>query len=171
MSADDIHQEIKELLNDRYSLELATSSLDGTPCASYAPFVCLDRLQLCVYLSTLARHTRNIEQNPKISVMIIEDEKGSANLFARKRLILECDAKRLERNSDDWNRSLLPYKNKFGAIVDTLVQLADFHLHLLIPNEGTYVKGFGQAYRLTGDDLSDVKHITNPAKDADDGNG
>ncbi len=165
MSEQNIHNEVNALVNERLSLQLATVSTKGAPCASYAPYVRLDGPELCVYLSLLAQHTKNIENNPMVSVMIIEDESSSSNLFARERVVLDCVAKKLERNSPEWHKWLAPYKERFGAIVGTLVQLADFHLYLLEPQGGTYVKGFGQAYRLSGKNLSTAEHITNPAKD------
>ncbi len=166
MSTDTIAQQVSNLLGRRNSLELATSSPDGKPLASYAPFVRLDGPEICVFLSSLAQHTDNIAANPRVSAMIVEDEAGCSNIFARERLILDCKTRRLERNSDEWNYWLKPYQEKFGSITDTLVQLADFSLHLLVPVQGTYVKGFGQAFRLTGSDLSEIRHITNPAREA-----
>ncbi len=165
MSDQTVRQEVGILLNSRRSLELASSSSEGMPLASYAPFVYRDGSELCVFLSTLAGHTSNIVENPKVSAMIIEDESACQNIFARERVILDCDARRIERNGEDWNQWLEPYKRKFGAIVDTLVQLADFNLYLLHARCATYVKGFGQAYRLTGAGLSEVTHI-NPAKES-----
>ena len=168
MSANTVPQEAAALLSKRFSLELATSAPDGKPLASYAPFVRIDGPELCVFLSSLAQHTSNIAKNPRVSAMVIEDECKSTNLFARERLILDCNVERIERNSDEWNHWLEPYKTKFGAIADTLLQLADFNLYLLVPRCGTYIKGFGQAYSLTGTDLSDVRHITNLSQEIQD---
>ena len=97
--------------------------------------------------------------------MVIEDESMSQNLFARNRLVLECKATRLDRNSDEFARWIKPYRERFGAIVDTMLQLADFNLYSLDPSQGVFVKGFGQAYRISGDSMNKIKHITNPARE------
>jgi len=164
-SEQNINQAIVELIDSRQSLELATASADGIPCASYAPFVCGEQLQLYVFLSDLAPHTSNIIKNPNVSAMIIEDESNCNNLFARHRLILNCQATRIDRDDQDFRRWIEKYKIRFGAIVDTLEQLADFNLYRLVPNQGHFVKGFGQAYQLSGSSMNQIKHIVNPAQE------
>lgn len=165
MNKTEIRNSIQELIASRLSLHMATASAEGNPCASYAPFVSDGDSNLCVYLSDLAEHTRNIAENRQVSAMLIEDEDASSNLFARVRLILECNAEQLERNSETWNQWLEVYRERFGEIVDTLVQLADFKLYVLKPSRGTYVRGFGQAYRIFGDNMERIEHIRNPARD------
>ena len=165
-----IRLEIRTLLSTRQSVELATVSADGIPCASYAPFVSGDPLRLYVFLSDLAPHTGNINQNPKVSAMIIEDEHNSPNLFARHRLILDCVAVKIARDDQDFSDWIAKYQERFGAIVDTLVQLADFNLYCLAPKQGTFVKGFGQAYRISGNAMDRIEHITNPAREMNQAN-
>ncbi len=163
-SEQEIRRELSSLVEKRLSLELATASKTNIPCASYAPYVCGENLRLYVFLSDLAKHTVNIRSNPHVSAMIIEDESNSPNLFARNRLVLECTAEKINRGTEEFDQWIGLYKERFGAIVDTLVQLADFNLYVLIPDQGVFVKGFGQAYRISGDMMSEVKHITNPAR-------
>ncbi len=164
-SNEEILRDIAALLENQLSLELATVSRAGVPCASYAPFVCGEKLRLFVFLSDLALHTANIRDNPRISAMVIEDESNSPNLFARNRLILDCKATRINRDDNDFDPWIQHYKARFGAIVDTLLQLADFNLYRLDPKQGTFVKGFGQAYRITGSSMNQISHITNPARE------
>lgn len=161
----DINRDIATLLENRLSLELATVSSEGIPCASYAPFVCGENLRLFVFLSDLALHTVNIGHNPRVSAMIIEDECNSPNLFARNRLVLDCTAIRINRDDPEFGPWITQYQTRFGAIVDTLLQLADFNLYCLDPKQGTFVKGFGQAYRVSGNLMNQISHITNPARD------
>ena len=161
-----IREEFQNLVKEQLSVELATVSHEAVPAVSYAPFVAGRDLAFYVFLSDLAIHTSNIKNNSNVSVMVIEDEKTSSNLFARERLILDCVATRHERDSEEFKEWIPKYKERFGAIVDTLVQLADFNLYSLKPNYGVYVKGFGQAYRITGNRLDKIEHITNPARDA-----
>ena len=162
-----ILDEISTLIGSQLSAELATVSESGTPCVSYAPFIYGAKLTLIVFLSDLAQHTHNLAANKKISAMIIKDESKSSNLFARERLVLDCQATKFERNSKEFDIWIPQYRERFGAIVDTLVQLADFNLYSLSPERGTYVKGFGQAYRIFGRRMNQVEHITNPAKEAE----
>ncbi len=161
-----IRQEFLDLVEKKLSVELGTVSKDGIPAVSYAPFVADKNLTFFVFLSDLAIHTSNLAENNNVSVMAIEDEQNSSNLFARERLILECTATRYNRDTAVYQEWIPIYKKRFGSIVDTLVQLADFNLYSLKPSYGVYVKGFGQAYRISGKDMNKIKHITNPARDA-----
>ena len=164
-STSQVKQEILRLIAQCQTLELATASNEGIPCASYAPYVHGEEFTFYVFLSDLAQHTANISANSNVSAMVIEDESMSQNLFARNRLVLECTATRLDRNSDEFARWIKPYRERFGAIVDTMLQLADFNLYSLDPSRGVLVKGFGQAYRISGDSMNEIKHITNPARE------
>jgi putative heme iron utilization protein len=44
----------------------------------------------------------------------------------------------------------------FGDMIDNLAVLTDFNLFKLNPHQGLYVKGFGQAFSLSGAELLDV---------------
>ena len=162
-----ILSEVDQLIEHRLSVELATVSDKGIPCVSYAPYVYRGNLKFEVFLSTLAEHTHNIAFNNNVSAMVIEDEKGCANLYARERVIVTCNAIRHDRKSTEFEQWIPLYRERFGPIVDTLVQLADFNLYSLWPTRATYVKGFGQAYRISGEGMGEVEHISNPARDAE----
>ncbi len=41
-------------------------------------------------------------------------------------------------------------------MIDNLAALTDFNLFKLVPERGLYVKGFGQAFSLSGAELLDV---------------
>ena len=165
MNTENILEEVGQLVARRYTLEMATVSKSGTPHASYAPYICGDNFKLYVFISSLAMHTHNIAENNNVSVMIIEDETQN-NLFVRERFTLHCKARFIERSTEEFKNYIDLYKNRFGAIVDTLVRLADFGMYELNPESGVYVKGFGQAYRIDGADMSVVEHIRNPAQEA-----
>ncbi len=171
ISEQKIPLEISKLINSRQSLELATVSGDGIPCASYAPFISDDRMQFYVLLSDLAQHTTNIRINPRVSVMVIEDEADTLNLFARNRLVLDCHIAQIDRNSDPFSHWIAIFKERFGPIVDTLRQLSDFNLFVLTPNSGVYVKGFGQAFQVFGESTIEIKHLSGNRIKANDGDG
>ena len=80
-----LQPEIREFRDGCRTLQLATVDSEGNPNASYAPFV-LQEDGYYVLISEIARHARNLQQVPKVSLMLIEDETGARELFARKRL-------------------------------------------------------------------------------------
>ena len=77
-----------EFLSSRKTLVMATAGSKGAPNASYAPFVqCTPWLY--VYTSTRSKHTKNMTETTRASVMFIEDETRTRNFFAREHVMQE----------------------------------------------------------------------------------
>ncbi|MFA0569655.1 heme utilization protein HutZ [Vibrio gallaecicus] len=150
--------EIKEFRQERRTIQLATVDEEGRPNVSYAPFV-QNQEGYFVLISKIARHARNLEANPQVSLMMIEDEENAKQLFARKRLTFDAVANVVERESELWLQVVAQLGERFGEIIDGLSQLEDFVLFNLKAENGLFVKGFGQAYQVSGDDLVDFVHL------------
>lgn len=150
--------EIKEFRQECRTLQLATVDAEGRPNVSYAPYV-QNQEGYFVLISKIARHARNLLENPNVSLMMIEDEESSKQLFARKRLTFDAVANVVERDTEMWHQVVGQMKERFGEIIDGLSQLEDFVLFNLKPESGLFVKGFGQAYQVSGDDLVDFVHL------------
>ncbi|EHT4942436.1 heme utilization protein HutZ [Vibrio sp. IRLE0018] len=153
-----LEPEIKEFRHERQTLQLATVDSDGRPNVSYAPFV-QNQEGYFVLISKIARHARNLLENPQVSLMMIEDEESAKQLFARKRLTFDAIACVVERDSELWHQVIAQMEARFGEIVSGLSQLEDFVLFNLKAERGLFVKGFGQAYQVSGDDLVDFVHL------------
>jgi putative heme iron utilization protein len=145
-------EEIKDFINSRRSLQLATVDQDGAPFASYAPFAADDD-SFYVLLSDIAVHGLNLAREPRASVLIIEDEDGAGELFARLRVSYQVHAEELEVNAADWQAAVEHLAARHGERPRKLSQLSDFRLFRLRPVKGRYVKGFGKAYSLAGGTL------------------
>lgn len=141
------------------SLMMATVSADGVPDASYAPFVRIDDNAFYLNLSELSAHTGNLLSTPRVSVMFLQAEQDTKQLFARKRLSFDADATIVERDSQRWQQVMDIFAAKFGDIVDLIRPLQDFKLFRLQPRSGVYVRGFAQAYPLQGDALEKLREI------------
>ncbi|KJY82836.1 HugZ protein [Vibrio galatheae] len=157
--------EIKEFRQQRRTLQLATVDENGRPNVSYAPYV-QNQDGYFVLISEIARHARNLQVNPNVSIMMIEDEESSKQLFARKRLTFDAVASVVERDSAQWTQVIAQMQQRFGEIIDGLSQLQDFVLFNLKADKGLFVKGFGQAYQVSGDDLVDFVHLQEGHKKA-----
>ena len=163
---------------DRFaSLVLATVGADGLPHASYAPFVVTDNRIFYIFVSELSQHTRDLEHTPQVSIMLIEDERDAGQIFARKRLTLQCQATFVPRDrsvahaedsgqttegESEWQHAADLFQAKFGGMFDLLRSLADFKMFRLDPQEGWFVLGFGQAYRVAGEALDILVHRRAP---------
>lgn len=150
--------EIQEFRTQCQTLLLATSDAQGAPNVSYSPFA-WDEQGYYILVSDIARHAGNLKVRPNASMMLIEDETGSRQIYARKRLTFEVQAKWIIRDSDDWLRGTQLLLQRHGAIVQELLKMADFHLFCLVPQQGLYVKGFGQAFQVSGTDTIDLVHL------------
>ena len=132
---------------------LTISSLDekGFPFSSYAPFVKFEH-KYYVYLSLMAKHSHNLTNNSKCSIFFSEDEKDCKNIFAKKRVSIQCDAIRLEQHTQKEKEILEQFNNKFGNdMISMLHKMGDFYLFEFTPFYGEAVFGFGKAYTLGGE--------------------
>ena len=139
------------------SLQLGTVDLDGAPNASYAPYVSKDG-DYYIYVSELSQHTGNLKNTGRASVLFIEGENDASHLFARKRLTIECRAEVIERGTVAFETMLDTFNETFGDFIAMLRGLEDFHLIRLQPESAGYVRGFAQAFKLTGDGLTEIRH-------------
>ena len=127
---------------------MATINEDGSPYASTAPFVMVDNC-FYIFISTVAQHGRNIVHHPHVSLLFAEDESTSQQPFARKRLTIEATTQHIERETPTFVSVMERFQTHFDpAIVTTLISMGDFHLWALAPRHGSFVIGFGQAYRV-----------------------
>jgi heme iron utilization protein len=147
--------EIQAFKQQQETLLLATVDLDGLPNVSYAPFAPADE-GFYILVSDLARHGGNLRQCKNVSVMMIEDEARATRIFARKRLTFDAVAQFISRDTKAFLQGVMALSGRFGTMPDNLAALADFNLYLLVPTQGLFVKGFGQAFSLTGAELMDI---------------
>jgi putative heme iron utilization protein len=155
--ADTPENSVLEFLSSRNTLVMATVDKNGAPNASYAPFV--QRTPwLYVYTSTRSKHTENMTETTRASVMFIEDETCTRNFFARERFTCQCRAEVVERESKEWRTVMSLFKKKFGRVFAMIRPLPDFTLFRLIPNGGLYVRGFGQAFEVSAD-MKNSEHV------------
>ena len=155
---DSARREYRALRDSSKAALLATLAQEQMPCASYAPLVWVDD-SCYVYLSDLASHTRNLKRCPSLSLLLMEDEDRVANAFARRRITFEATVVIVEREDPLFARVLAEFRHCFGKVMDLIEPLPDFHLFRLQLQAGRFVRGFGQAYQLTGDRLDRLTHI------------
>jgi len=157
--------EMQQLFDSVQTLFMASTNADGTPHASYAPYIRDENGDLYVFISQLAQHTRNLLKNELISVLIAEDEQQARQLFAKTRLSYQCKVHLIQRDQAEFAANIEIMERQFGEIIQVLKGLPDFHLFRLEPVTGVFVMGFGQAYQLDGKHLQTLNHIKPPTAD------
>ncbi|PWW15295.1 pyridoxamine 5'-phosphate oxidase family protein [Chryseobacterium sp. AG844] len=136
---------VQELINASKSVILATVDAEGNPNSSYAPFVQVDQT-FYILVSFMAKHTKNLADGRKTSIMFIEDESATKQIYARERLTLEAATSQIERDSEVWNAVVGKLRETHGKVVEVISEMGDFILIALQPVKGSYVNGFGSAY-------------------------
>ena len=147
---------VKELIARSQSIILATVDAEGTPNSSYAPYVQVDN-SFYILVSFMARHTKNLAEGRKTSIMFIEDESATKQIYARERLTIEATTTQIERDSETWNQVVGKLKETHGKVVEVISEMKDFILIALNPVKGAYVNGFGSAY-FVDENLEIMKH-------------
>lgn len=142
------------------SAVICTVSSDGLPNASYAPFVIDDMKNIYIYVSGLSTHTQNLNVKPVASVLFIEDESKTQQMFARRRLSYDCTASLVNSSTATWIQIVADFESRFGNIIQVLRDLPDFRIFQLTPTAGRFVVGFGAAYDVNANDLNKLIHVT-----------
>lgn len=135
---------------------IGTMDSNSHPFSSYAPYV-YDENRFYVYISDIATHAKNIQRTPKVSLFFVEDESKTENMFARKRISLQCDSIKIERESERFETLLCLFANKFDAkMVETLKKMTDFNLYEFKVRYGEATFGFGKAYFIGGENMDEL---------------
>ena len=147
---------LSELLSDYQSVVLGTQGSNGYPFSSYAPFY-YDGEQIYIFISDIATHAKNIQATHKASTLFIEDENKSENIFARKRISLQCDVTTISRDEAQFKSVMQHFQNKFDtSLVTMLMGMKDFNLYVLTPIYGEATFGFGEAYNIGGEKMNQL---------------
>lgn len=150
-----LKQKYQDFSANRKTLVLSTLDENGHPFVSYAPYVKYDG-KMYIYISRISDHYRYVEENEQIYVMLIADETGTPNLFARERARFACKTANLGNEGHEEIFAL--FNEAFGQKMMDMLRGLDFSLFELTPLEGRYVVGFGQAFDVdvTGEKFEHV---------------
>lgn len=139
---------LTRLLTEYRTVSLATLNSQGDPQVSYTPTAVDSERNFYLFVSELSEHTQNLRSNGKASLMLIDDESKSKQLFARNRLTLNGLVTGISRDGEKWNEASGVYRERFGKFFDQLSQLRDFHMFCFTPDTARLVIGFGAAYNI-----------------------
>ena len=133
------------------SVVMSTVGSDGEPFASYAPFL-YDDCRYYVFISDIATHAKNINARPSVALLFIEEESAAANIFARRRIAIQCRAEKIRRDDARFEPVMKRFKARF-EMIGMLQQMHDFNLYAFTPEKGEATFGFGEAYTLGGEHM------------------
>jgi len=140
-------KDIGQLTSSFQTVLMGTCSREGDPEISYSPCVIVDSV-LYVFVSELSVHTGNLRDNPRASLLFIENESECQNLHARRRVTYRAGASLIPRDDPEWVRILQEFEGRFGEIIPLLQSLPDFHLFRFATDSATIVRGFADAHTV-----------------------
>lgn len=144
-----------DYINNFKSTVLSTIDENNAPFTSYAPYIKHDS-KYYVYISSIAKHSRNLDNNPKVSLFFVEDEISCENIFGRKRVVLQCDANKLPRDTEEFDKLIETFEKTHGSTMKMLKSMKDFSIFEFTPYSGEAVFGFGEAYDVGGENFEEL---------------
>lgn len=94
-----------------------------------------------LFLSRLARHSKNIEKNPEVGLLVVERDPG-VGLPERKKLTVTGRAQLL-RSEPETKLLGEQYRRQF-PFSETFFMLPDFSFYRLRPSSAHWIAGFGE---------------------------
>lgn len=150
----DANKEMYSLLLKEGSGVLSTISLavEGYPFGSVVPY-CLDQnLRPFILISSIAQHTKNINENSKVSLTIIESNTNT-NKQSKGRLTFIGDAEKISaEDKSQWEEYRQKYLNYFPEAVDYF-GTHDFEFYRILPKRLRFIGGFGKIYWVEKEDF------------------
>lgn len=148
---------MKKFIETIQTVVIGSIDHNSQPFSSYAPYI-YDQNKFYVYISDIATHSKNIKLNPDTSLFFIQDESQTKNLFARRRISLQCSAGLIARDDARFEELLNLFEGKFDAtMVQMLKKMLDFNLFEFKVNSGEATFGFGEAYSIGGEDMNELR--------------
>ena len=146
-------EKLIQLIQTQQIASLGTS-VQGQPLVSMVLYgVSVDFTMFHVHISQLAKHTQNIMANPRVSLMICESVRTNINPQTLARLSIMGKASLLSPMNAEYASAKEQYLEKY-PFAKMNFQLGDFSLYEIKLERARYVAGFGKAFNLNIDDMT-----------------
>ena len=143
---------LRQLIHGRMIAALGTLH-QGTPFVSMVPYGVARDGSLILHVSRLAAHTRDMLDNPDVSLLITESEAAGKMPQALARVTVQGRAQKPDRASQDHTDARDVYLARFPDAAP-LFEFSDFSIFIIKPVSARVVAGFGQAVTITGEDFA-----------------
>jgi len=139
-------EEARRFLRGQHNGVLATLSLKlgGYPFGSVVPYMLDQEGRPIILISTLAEHTRNIEHDPRVSLLA---NQPADDVQTSARLTLVGNAARMDDQQAPRSRYLRYFPNAARHL-----ELADFFFYRIEPRHIRFIGGFGAIHWVAPQD-------------------
>ena len=111
-----------------------------------------------IHVSRLGKHTADMENEPRVSLLITQADDGRADPQTLARVSLRGTAEILHRTNPEYAQVKHIYLERFPE-AEQLFSLGDFNLWKITPKGGRFVAGFGRAFNLVPEGLKKVSAL------------
>lgn len=144
-----LSKEARDFLRGCHRGVLSTHSAkyEGYPFGSVTPFVLDHEANPIILISTLAEHTKNIQNNPKVSLIVLSDED---DMQANARLTMMGTATLIDKENPHLKARYLRYLPQAATYFD----MHDFYFYQMKIAHARYIAGFGKMSWIDGETLA-----------------
>ena len=143
---------LQQLIQGRVTAALGTLH-QGAPFVSMVPYAVARDGNFILHVSRLAAHTRDMLDNPDVSLLITESEASGKMPQALARVTVQGRAQMLDREAEKSADAREVYLARFPDAAP-LFEFSDFSIFIIEPVSARVVAGFGQAVTITGEELA-----------------
>ena len=129
---------------------LGTLADDGAPFVSLVTVAATSSTSLVMLLSSLAKHTRNLQSDSRCSLLLVQPGGESGNPLNGARLSITGHARKIPRENDATERAAFLAKHPDAAMY---ADFGDFSFYRLDIVEAHLVAGFGRIETLKAEQL------------------
>jgi heme iron utilization protein len=146
-------QQLRAMLQAQRVAALGTITDEGAALVSMVPFAVEPQYgQLVIHVSELAAHTRNLQERPRVSLLVMQSEMPGEPVHALPRVTFDGLASLLTAGSAGWQACRTAYLNRFPE-AEPMTHLGDFKFIAIEVKAARQVAGFGSARSIDGEEL------------------
>jgi heme iron utilization protein len=132
---------------------------DGSPnIAMVAVAFANDFSTFYIHVSRLGKHTRDMESDPRVSLLLTEADDMRADPQTLARFSIQGTAEILPRTASSYEEVRNIYLSRFPQ-AEQFFSLGDFNIWTIRPKEGRFIAGFARAFNVTPETLRKVSAL------------
>ncbi|MBS1818987.1 MAG: pyridoxamine 5'-phosphate oxidase family protein [Acidobacteria bacterium] len=144
---------LRQLLQTQETAALGTVH-DGAPYVSMVPFAVMpDGQGIVIHVSGLAAHTKDMEHDPRVSLLVMDAPRPEVPPQALARVTVQGTARRCDAESPSYSAARAAYLGRFPHAAP-MFDLGDFSLFRIEPHGLRFVGGFAQAWSASGESFA-----------------
>lgn len=143
---------LQQLIRSRVTAALGTLH-QGVPFVSMVPYAVGRDGSFILHVSRLAAHTRDMLDNPNVSLLVTESEASGKMPQALARVTVQGKAQMLGGDSEKSAEAREIYLARFPDAAP-LFEFSDFSIFIIQPVSARIIAGFGQAETITGGEFA-----------------